>query len=51
MLKNCERFLQNRTEEGGWKTYAELEKENKILKEKLDCCDKFICDIERDLYD
>jgi hypothetical protein len=27
MLKNCERFIENRCESGGWRTYAELEAE------------------------
>lgn len=27
MVKNCVRFIQNRTEGGGWPTYAELEAE------------------------
>lgn len=36
MLKNCERFIKNRTVDGGpWKTYAELEQENKNLREQL----------------
>lgn len=32
MLKNCERFIDKRCESGGWKTYAELEKEVADLK-------------------
>lgn len=35
MLKNCQKFIRQRCEEGGWKTYAELEKENKELRERL----------------
>ena len=35
MLKNCARFIENRCQQGGWKTYQELEKENKKLKEEL----------------
>lgn len=36
MLKNCDRFLTNRCEGGGpWKTYAELEAENAVLKARL----------------
>ena len=36
MLKNCKRFIQNRCEGGGWKTYAELEAENKVFMESLE---------------
>ncbi len=43
MLKNCERFIKNRTEEGGWKTYAELEEQNKDLAMDLD--------LTKELYD
>ena len=32
MLKNCKRFIETRCEQGGWKTYQELEQENKELK-------------------
>lgn len=36
MLKNCERYLQNRCEGGGWPTYAELEAKVKDLETKLE---------------
>lgn len=36
MLKNCARFIDRRCEEGQWKTYAELEKENEDLWTGLD---------------
>lgn len=32
MLKNCERFIENRTEEGGWKSYSDLELEHYLLE-------------------
>jgi len=32
MLKNCQRFIQRRTEGGGWTTYAAMEKELALLK-------------------
>lgn len=35
MLKNCERYLDQRCSGGGWKTYAELEEENVKLNERL----------------
>lgn len=35
MLRNCERFISNRCEGGGWKSYAELEAENEHLKEAI----------------
>jgi hypothetical protein len=35
MLINCARFIEKRCEGGGWPSYAELEAENKRLKEAL----------------
>lgn len=35
MLINCARFIEKRCEGGGWPTYAELEAENKQLREEL----------------
>lgn len=32
MLANCKRFIENRTEGGGWPTYAELEAERNRLR-------------------
>lgn len=38
MLHNCERFIQNRCEEGGWPSYAELKSAlEKILACPWDC--------------
>lgn len=34
MLKNCERYLENRCSYGNWRTYAELEAENNRLREE-----------------
>jgi len=34
MLKNCERFIDRRCEEGGWPSYVELERERDRLKKK-----------------
>ena len=36
MLKNCERFIQNRTEEGHWRTYQELLNDNNALRKELE---------------
>ena len=36
MLANCKRFIENRCDGGGWPTYAQLEEENKRLREQLD---------------
>ncbi len=37
MLENCKRFLENRCDGGGpWKSYAELEAENKKLRDECD---------------
>lgn len=36
MLKNCERFINNRCEGGGWPTYVELEEKIKILEKEID---------------
>jgi hypothetical protein len=33
MLENCKRFIKNRCEQGGWPTYAKLEKENEELQD------------------
>lgn len=35
MLKNCARYIQKRTEDGEWPTYAELEQKIKELEHKL----------------
>ena len=36
MLRNCERYVKNRCEDGGpWKSYAELEQENEDLRHDL----------------
>ncbi|RJQ25729.1 hypothetical protein C4577_05025 [Candidatus Parcubacteria bacterium] len=32
MLHNCDRFIENRCEEGGWPTYAELEEKIKLCQ-------------------
>lgn len=42
MLKNCERFIKNRTEEGEWLTYAELEEMLKLVRHDYE--------IEKDSY-
>ncbi len=36
MLENCKRYLNNRCKGGNWKTYQELEGENKSLREKYE---------------
>ena len=36
MLENCKRFVNGRCDGGGWKSYAELERENKELKEAVE---------------
>ena len=37
MLKNCARYIDHLcTEGGGWKSYEELEKENKELRERVE---------------
>ena len=36
MLKNCERFINNRCENGQWKTYQDLEAENIKLRKIID---------------
>lgn len=36
MLANCQRFIENRCQGGGWKPYAELEVENARLRAKVD---------------
>lgn len=35
MLKNCARFIDQGCESGGWRSYAELEKENQWLRDKV----------------
>ncbi len=35
MVNNCVRFIRNRTEGGGWPTYAELEAERDRLRERV----------------
>jgi len=34
MLHNCQRFIENRCEGGGWPTYAELELQLKVITQK-----------------
>ena len=37
MLRNCERFIKNRCDGGGpWKSYAELETENELLRQAIE---------------
>lgn len=33
MLENCKRFLEQRCQGGGWRTYTEIEEENTRLRE------------------
>lgn len=42
MLVNCAKFIDNRCEAGGWKTYAELEKENQEMRWKASLMDSLI---------
>lgn len=47
MAANCLRFIQNRCEEGGWPSYAELEKERDHLKMTLDDANAEISSLRR----
>lgn len=53
MLKNCERFINNRCEGGGWPTYAALEAENARLRAALAAVPEFerLRRLTRDLLD
>lgn len=38
MFRNCQRFIANRCEGGGWRSYVELEEERNALRKAMDSC-------------